>query len=129
MIGRGLGAIAAIAMTTALVAPAKAETFELEEATIADIQMAMDAGALTSADLVELYLNRIEAYDDQGPAINALITVNPNAMEEAIALDEARANGNIMGPLHGIPIILKDNYDTADMPTTLHCRSRFDLRL
>ncbi|MEL6262371.1 MAG: amidase family protein [Cyanobacteria bacterium J06626_6] len=98
--------------------PAFAETFELQEASIADIQAAMESGALTSVDLVQLYLNRIEAYEETGPAINALISVNPNALEIAAEMDAARAEGEVMGPLHGIPIILKDNYDTADMPTT-----------
>lgn len=95
-----------------------ADTFELREATIADITTAMDAGALTTESLVQLYLNRIDAYDDQGPALNALITVNPNALDEARILDQERQAGQIRGPLHGIPIILKDNYDTADLPTT-----------
>lgn len=95
-----------------------AETFDLQEATIADIQAAFEAGALTSEELVQLYLNRIEAYDNQGPAINALITVNPEALEIAAEMDAARAAGEIMGPLHGLPIILKDNYNTADLPTT-----------
>lgn len=109
--------VLAIAATGAIL-PVRAETFDLQTATIFDIQDAMAAEALTSEALVQLYLDRIAAYDDAGPAINALITINPNALEEAIALDEARARGEMMGPLHGIPIILKDNYDTADMPTT-----------
>lgn len=104
--------------TTLLMSPSHAETFDLQTATIADIQAALAAEALTSEELVQLYLNRIEAYDDAGPAINALITVNPDALETAIALDAMRAQGDLMGPLHGIPIILKDNYDTADLPTT-----------
>lgn len=111
----GLAAIAT-AISTAM--PAAADTFELQEATIAEIQTAMEAGALTSVELVQLYLNRIEAYEAQGPAINALITVNSDALETAAVMDAARDAGNMMGPLHGIPIILKDNYDTADMPTT-----------
>lgn len=112
----GVGALAIAA--TSLAAPATAETFDLQTATVADMQAAMAAEALSSADLVQLYLNRIAAYEDEGPAINALITINPNALATAIAMDEARARGEIMGPLHGIPIILKDNYDTADLPTT-----------
>lgn len=108
----------AIATATSTISPATAETFNLQEATIADIQAAMDAGALTSVDLVQLYLNRIEAYEDTGPAINALITVNEDALTVAAEMDAAREAGQMMGPLHGIPIILKDNYDTADMPTT-----------
>ncbi|MEM6838020.1 MAG: amidase family protein, partial [Cyanobacteria bacterium P01_C01_bin.120] len=111
------GAALAIAATS-LITPVAAETFDLQTATVEDMQAAMEAEALTSEELVQLYLNRIAAYEDEGPAINALITINPDALETAIAMDEARAQGEIMGPLHGIPIILKDNYDTADLPTT-----------
>ncbi|NMF82862.1 amidase family protein [Nodosilinea sp. P-1105] len=98
--------------------PAWAERFELQEATLSDIQAAFEAEALTSVELVQLYLNRIEAYDSQGPAINALITVNPEALAIAAEMDTARAAGEIMGPLHGIPVILKDNFNTVDLPTT-----------
>jgi len=118
MINKILTGLAAIAAVAGTALPAIAETFELQEATIADIQAAMDAGALTSVELVQLYLNRIDAYEAAGPAINALITVNENALSLAAAMDTAREAGEMMGPLHGIPIILKDNYDTADMPTT-----------
>ncbi|WP_204139133.1 amidase family protein [Halomicronema sp. CCY15110] len=114
----GLSAGGLAIAATIFVSPVRAETFDLQTATIADMQAAMTAEALTSEALVQLYLDRIAAYDDEGPAINALITINPNALAEAIALDAARARGENMGPLHGIPIILKDNYDTADMPTT-----------
>lgn len=113
-----LAGAATLACAGAAVLPAAAQTFELNEATIPEIQSALESGTLTSEELVQLYLDRIEAYDDQGPAINALITINPDALAEAAALDTARAAGEIMGPLHGIPIILKDNYDTADLPTT-----------
>lgn len=94
-----------------------AATFRLQEATISDINDAFDAGALTSEQLVTLYLNRIEAYDDQGPAINSIITINPNALEQARELDAARPD-DPDSPLYGIPILLKDNYDTFDLPTT-----------
>ncbi len=113
-----LTGLAAIAATASTVLPATAETFQLQEATIADIQIAMDAGALTSVELVQLYLDRIEAYEEAGPAINALIAVNENALAVAAEMDAMREAGETTGPLHGIPIILKDNYDTADMPTT-----------
>ncbi len=97
---------------------ARAATFNLVEATIADINGAFDAQALTSEQLTQLYLNRIEAYDKQGPNINSIITINPNALETARELDKERQNRDHTSPLYGIPIILKDNYDTFDMPTT-----------
>ncbi|NET37894.1 MAG: amidase [Cyanothece sp. SIO1E1] len=95
---------------------AEAAIFRLEEATIADINQAFEADALTSEQLVQLYLNRIEAYDQQGPTINSLISINPNALERARELDRQRPENP--GPLYGIPILLKDNFDTADLPTT-----------
>ena len=97
---------------------AEAATFRLEEATVADINAAFDAGALTSEQLVQLYLNRIEAYDKQGPTLNSMITVNPNALETARTLDLERQTEGPKSSLHGIPVILKDNYDTFDLPTT-----------
>lgn len=120
-----LGLVTAAALTAAVAwqdatAPVRATTqvpFRLMEATIADTQAALRAGTVTSADLVAMYLARIEAYDKQGPAINAMIRMNPNAMAEARALDAERRRGRSRGPLHGIPVVLKDNYDTFDMPT------------
>ncbi|NEO35714.1 MAG: amidase [Moorea sp. SIOASIH] len=97
---------------------AVAETFRLREATIAEINQAFEKNALTSEQLVQLYLNRIEAYDDHGPKINGLISINNNALKEARALDQERQQKGPRSPLHGIPIILKDNYDTTDLPTT-----------
>jgi len=102
----------------AFVATARATTFDLSTATIADIQAAMDKGALTSEKLVQLYLARIQAYDQQGPALNTVITLNPHALEEARALDEERRTKGPRSPLHGIPILAKDVYDTVEMPTT-----------
>ncbi|MQA91878.1 MAG: amidase [Gemmatimonas sp.] len=97
-----------------------AETAELrlETASIPEIGEALDAGALTSVTLVELYLDRIHAYDDQGPAINSIISLNPRALKIAAELDRERAAAGSRGPLHGIPILLKDNFDTVDLPTT-----------
>ncbi|AOY84479.2 amidase family protein [Moorena producens JHB] len=97
---------------------AVAETFRLREATIAEINQAFEKNALTSEQLVQLYLNRIKAYDDQGPEINGLISINNNALKEARELDQERQQKGPRSPLHGIPIILKDNYDTTDLPTT-----------
>jgi Asp-tRNA(Asn)/Glu-tRNA(Gln) amidotransferase A subunit family amidase len=92
--------------------------FRLEEATIAEIQRAVAAGALSSEKLVELYLARISAYDRAGPRLNSIIYINPNAKVEAAALDKERAEKGPRGPLHGIPVLLKDNIDVANMPTT-----------
>jgi len=97
---------------------AQAATFSLQEATIADIDSAFDAGALTSEQLTQLYLNRIAAYDKQGPTINAFTTINPDALQTAKQLDQERQLKGPRSPLHGIPILLKDNIDTYDMPTT-----------
>jgi amidase len=99
-------------------ASAAERSFKLEEATIADIQGAVAAGALTSEKLVELYLARIAAYDRAGPRLNSIIVINPNAKAEAAALDKERAEKGLRGPLHGIPILLKDNIDVANIPTT-----------
>jgi len=95
-----------------------AETFNLEDATISDIDNAFNSGALTSAKLVQLYLNRINAYDQTGPDLNSLITVNPNALQEAEATDAQRQLKEPTNPLYGIPFIVKDNYDTSELPTT-----------
>jgi amidase len=114
----GVALAGTVALTAMFAKPALGQTIALTEATIDDLQTAMVAGTLDAQTLVQLYLDRIEAYENQGPAINALITVNPNAIAEAAALDQLRDEGQIQGPLHGIPIILKDNYDTADLPTT-----------
>jgi len=96
----------------------RAASFTLESATIADLQAAIAAGSLSSEKLVSLSLARIAAYDDVGPALNAIILVNPKALAEARALDAERAAGKSRGPMHGIPVILKDNHDTFDLPNT-----------
>ena len=97
---------------------AGAATFSLEEATIADINTAFDTGVLTSQQLTQLYLNRIEDYDKQGPSLNSIITINPNALQVAAELDKERQLTGPRSPLHGVPIIVKDNFDTFDLPTT-----------
>ena len=93
-------------------------TFFVEEATIATIHSAMRAGKLSCRHLVSAYLGRIEAYDKQGPAINALILVNPGAMATADSLDKRFAREGLTGPLHCIPTIVKDNFLTYDLPTS-----------
>ena len=95
-----------------------ARVFMLEEATVADIEAAFEAGALSCPALVRMYLDRIAAYDDAGPLLNSIITVNPRALEIARELEDERAARGPRGPLHCIPVLLKDNIDTADMPTT-----------
>ena len=93
--------------------------FHLDEATISDVHAAYKSGALTSVKLVQAYLERIRACDQAGPKLNVVIFLNPRALEEAAALDEHfRKTGKFVGPLHGIPVLLKDNVNTKDMPTT-----------
>jgi len=103
-------------------APLRADSIDLATATIADLQAAMAKGTLTSEKLTQIYLARIAAYDQQGPNINVVIYANPAALETARALDAERKAGKVRGPLHGIPIVLKDNYNTFDMPTTAGCQ-------
>jgi Asp-tRNA(Asn)/Glu-tRNA(Gln) amidotransferase A subunit family amidase len=93
-------------------------TFDLQTATVAEINAAMDAGALSSEKLVQLYLARIAAYDKQGPKINAVITMNPNALAEAKALDLERKTKGRRSPIHGIPIVIKDLIDLEGFPTS-----------
>ncbi|MDH3441172.1 MAG: amidase family protein [Gammaproteobacteria bacterium] len=102
----------------ALPAASLADTLDLTSATIHELNEAIDAGALTSEQLVEMSLARIAAYDDSGPAINAVLYLNPNALERARELDAERAATGRRSRLHGIPVVIKDNHDTADMPTT-----------
>ena len=96
-------------------APAR---FELVEATISEMLDAMNTGLLTSEQLVEMYLARIAAYDDAGPMLNSYLHVSESALIQARQLDVVRRRGGQTGPLYGIPVVLKDNVDTADMPTT-----------
>src|SRR6266481_3483840 len=98
-------------------AQAPAQSFELMEATIPQLQAALAAGTITSKGLVTAYLARIEAYDKRGPALNAISVLNGKALDEAAARDAERRAGAMRGLLHGIPIIVKDNYETADMQT------------
>jgi Asp-tRNA(Asn)/Glu-tRNA(Gln) amidotransferase A subunit family amidase len=91
--------------------------FDVMERTIAELQDAMAGGRVTSRQLVDTFFARMEAYDRRGPELNAIMTVNPRAQQIADALDRERAAQGPRGPLHGIPVVVKDNFDTADMPT------------
>jgi amidase len=92
--------------------------FELEEATIDDLQRWMASGRMTSRSITQRYLKRIADLDRTGPALHHIIELNPDAMSIAASLDRERKAGRVRGPLHGIPILLKDNVDTADRMTT-----------
>ncbi|MCF2445524.1 amidase [Dyadobacter sp. CY345] len=93
--------------------------FKLDELSIDDLQKMMKSGGTSSQQIVKLYLDRISEIDKKGPLINSIIELNPDALKIAAELDKERAAGKIRGPLHGIPILIKDNIDTADkMQTT-----------
>ena len=94
------------------------QPFRVDETTIAEVHAAMAAGRLSCRGLVDLYLARIAAYDKTGPALNALVTVNPRARDLADSLDAARRAGEPVPPLFCIPVIVKDNFETADLPVT-----------
>ncbi len=98
--------------------PTRAGEFSLEEATITGINEAVRVGLVTSEKVVELYLARIEAFDFDGPRLGSVITVSPKALDVVRALDAERGARGPRGPLHGIPVLLKDNVDTTDMPTS-----------
>jgi amidase len=104
-----------------LAGPVGAGTFEVlryDEPTIADIHAGFKAKTLTCRALVQMYLDRIEAYDKKGPALNAIVVVNPDALMLADALDAKFEQSGPVGSLHGVPVIVKDNYETTDMPTS-----------
>ena len=107
-----------LALAVLLLTAACRPAFVVEEATIAEIHGAMRDGRITAERLVQHYLDRIAAYDKDGPSLNAIITVNALALDRARELDSIYAASGPVGPLHGIPVIVKDNYDTFDMPTT-----------
>jgi len=121
---RVLAGYAAILLLAVLPVPVAAGqspsslSFRLQEATIADIHSAFEAGTLTCRQLTGLYLDRIRAYEDGGPRLNAITMVNPKALEAAGELDVQWQRSGPIGPLHCIPVLLKDNINTTDMPTT-----------
>src|ERR1700694_1232970 len=93
-------------------------SFHLMEASIADIHKALRAGTLTCHDLVQQYLERIRAYDQQGPTLKSILYVNPQSLQQADAMDQEFQHTHKLKPLSCVPMVLKDNFDTADMPTT-----------
>lgn len=107
-----------IAALLAVSLAAQTRTFDVMTAGIDDIQSAVDAGALSYEHLVELYLARIAAFNQRGPALHAIITVNPAALDEARALDEERRRSGRRSRLHGIALAIKDNIDVAGLPVT-----------
>src|SRR3954467_1947534 len=103
-----------------VVAPANAAdpALDLERLTVSDAQTQMAAGQLTSVQLTRAYINRIAATNTRGPGLNAVRLLNPRALQDAAQLDLERATGHVRGPLHGVPVLVKDNLDAAGLPTT-----------
>jgi amidase len=115
---RVIAFLALLVSTAALGSGQEPVPFRIEEASLADIHAAFRANRLTCRGLVEQYLRRIEAYDKNGPGINAIVVVNPAAPKLAAELDARFVRDGLTGPLHCIPMIVKDNFDTVDLPTT-----------
>jgi Asp-tRNA(Asn)/Glu-tRNA(Gln) amidotransferase A subunit family amidase len=111
-------AVVAVALLPLAAPHAQAPRFQIEEATIAQIQSALGRGTLTCRALVEQYLARIDAHDKKGAALNAIVMVNPGALGAADELDRRFRQSGPVGPMHCVPILVKDNYETIDMPTT-----------
>lgn len=109
------GFLAALLLASCTAAPPEREPFDVVEATIPEMQQAMEEGRITSRELVEAHLVRIAMYEER---VNAVIAVATDALAQADRLDRERAEGNVRGPLHGIPVALKDNVLTTNMPTT-----------
>src|SRR5262245_24705527 len=110
--------ILALASPVVSAQPRNAHRFVPEEASISSIHAALSARIVTCVQVIQSYLNRIDAYDHRGPTLNSIITVNPHALDTAAEMDRLDTATVRQRPLHCIPVILKDNYDTADMPTT-----------
>ncbi len=127
--GGTAGKIAGVVVLALLLLSAQAQPpFRLEEATIADVHAAFRARTLTCRSLVEQYLARIDAFDKKGPALNAIVLVNPDAVKTADELDRRYRQSGPTGPMHCVPVIVKDNYETFDMPTTAGSLSLKDMR-
>ena len=110
--------LAAAILAAATLSAQQPPPFRIEETTIAQIQSALRDGSLTCRSLVDRYIARIEAYDQQGPSLNAIVMVNPDARSRADDLDRRLRQSGPVGPMHCVPVIVKDNYETIDMPTT-----------
>jgi amidase len=113
-----IASIAATALTVAALSAQAPPPFQLEEATIAQVQAAFRDRSLTCRSLVEQYLARIDAYDKKGAGLNAIVMTNPDALKTADDLDRRFRQSGPVGPMHCVPILVKDNYETVDMPTT-----------
>ncbi len=111
-------AAAALVVSTSVETQAPGERFTVDEATIFDIRSALASHAVSCRGLVDQYLRRIDAYDKKGPAVNAIVVTNPSARAIADDLDRRYARSGPVGPLHCVPILVKDNYETVDMATT-----------
>jgi Asp-tRNA(Asn)/Glu-tRNA(Gln) amidotransferase A subunit family amidase len=132
-----VAALAAVTLTAVTTGRAEARVanqasgggpFRLEETTIAQVQAALRDRSLTCRSLVEQYLARIDAHDKKGAALNAIVLVNPDALKTADDLDRRLRQSGAVGPLHCVPLIVKDNYETFDMPTTAGSLSLKDMR-
>jgi amidase len=108
----------AVVIAATIVAAQSQPPVAIEEITIAGLEAAFRSGSLTCRALVEQYIRRIEAYDKNGPALNAIVLVNPDALKAADDLDRRFRQSGPAGPLHCVPVIVKDNYETVEMPTT-----------
>src|SRR5262245_57879011 len=113
-------AMAVACTAAACSSPNKVQTrpFMVDEATIAEVHAAFREGSLTCRQLVTQYLDRIKAYSEQGPRLNAMINLNPAVLQEADALDKEHASTRLLRPMHCIPVTLKDSINTAGIPTT-----------
>src|SRR5262245_25722523 len=110
--------VLAIALSASIGLRSQAPPFVVDATNIRQTHAALAAGTTTCASIARAFLDRIEAYDDKGPTLHAVISVNQHALDIAESMDRSRKSGVALQPLHCIPVILKDNFDTADMPTT-----------
>ena len=117
-VGMGFRLLAVALLSGGILGAQTAVPFEVEEATISQVHDAMREGRLTCRGLVEAYIRRINAYDKNGPAINAIVTINPEATKEADELDRRFAQSGLSGPLHCVPMIVKDNFETRGLQTS-----------